>query len=178
MKFVVSKRYAQALFELTEESGISEQVQDDLQGLDILCKESAEFRQLIFNPVISVEVKQQMLDLVLKSKLHAQTLTFLHFLADKQRLSWLPTIIAAYWEMYLAAREMLPATIECKVSMSKSQIEKILAHFHKLTSKKILPQLKERPEMLGGFTVKINDMIYDHSIESKLRKFKYSVINH
>ncbi|MBZ0242126.1 MAG: ATP synthase F1 subunit delta [Bacteroidales bacterium] len=177
MSTVVAKRYAQAFFELTEEAGVSEIVQLYMSALDDLHRSSAEFRRLMTNPVITIAEKQRLLDLTLQAKVHAQTLNFLHFLADKQRLDWLPLITSAYMEMCFDRQGLLPATIESNVTLSKTQVEKISERFQQLTGKKIQPDIQVKAEMLGGFKVKINNMIFDHTVEAKLRKFKHSIIN-
>lgn len=173
----IADRYARALFELTESESQSSDVKKDFDQLLVLQAESEEFQRLTTDPVIPVDVKIQALDSCLGSKIHKQTLNYLQFLAQKKRLDLLTTIGEAFNEMYLSSRDQLPALIQSKVELSKTQIDKITKRFHALTGKTILPQFEVNSEMLGGFRVKVRDRIYDHSIECKLENYRRAILN-
>lgn len=177
MSKVIAARYARALFETTESSGISSKVKQDMDGFVELQAESPEFVRLLHDPVIPVEVKTQALQACLQGKVQTQTLTFLYFLVEKKRLSLLPLVAAVYIDLYLDSQGQLPALIVSKYPLSKSQVDKIKDRFQNITGKEILPEMKIDPGLLGGFRVGIRNEIYDHTVEAKLLKFRRAIVN-
>ena len=178
MSTLIAKRYAKALFEFAGEKGKVKEIYEELRSIQELYDASTEFQQFLSSPVIPAAQKAGLLNEMFHSRLKPLTLRFLFFLNHKARLVLLPPICAAFEELYLAANNILPATIRCKFLLSKPQVDSICEKFKKSEKKDIEPQQTIDQKMLGGFTVKINDMVYDHSIESKLNKFKRSILTH
>lgn len=178
MSPIIADRYARAFFELSVDRGVSDQVHDDMAGLLDLCVQSPEFARLLSDPVIPVAQKQQAIEASLADKVHDSTLTFLKFLAEKKRLALLPGLTRAYQDLYLEARNQVPAEIESKVALTKAQVTRITERIQTLIKKEILPELRVDAAMLGGFRIRIRNQIFDHTIESKLRKFKRAVTHH
>ncbi|MCA9393099.1 MAG: ATP synthase F1 subunit delta [Candidatus Omnitrophica bacterium] len=178
MSKIIADRYARAFYEQTEKAGTSGDVKADMDALRDLHRQSAPFARLLTDPVISATDKKQVLTACFTDKLSPPTLTFLDFLAEKKRLALLPIMAGCYVELYLDARGQLPASIESKVPLTESQVGKIRERFRALMGADIIPEMIVNPDMLGGFRVKIRNTIYDHTVESKLLKFKRSIINY
>ena len=53
----VGSRYAQALFELARDAGVLAEVEADLNGLDALRGESADFDRVLRSPTFTAEQK-------------------------------------------------------------------------------------------------------------------------
>ncbi|MGE0266851.1 MAG: ATP synthase F1 subunit delta [Candidatus Omnitrophota bacterium] len=177
MSTLIAQRYAKALFELAKDEKTTDDVHKDLVQLKIVCGESEEFKQFIINPIISKIRKDEMLTELFRSRVKPMTLNFLLFLARKSRLELLPAICAAFEDLYLKSNDILQAAILSKVSLSKAQTEQISEKFRTMTKKNIETLQTINESMLGGFKVQINDLVYDYSIESKLKKFKSAILN-
>lgn len=177
MSILIAKRYAKALFELSTDEQATDHVHNDLLQLSTVCRESAEFKQFISNPIISRGRKEEILTELFRSRVKPLTLNFLLFLARKSRLELLPAICEAFEGLYLSSNNILQASVLSKVPLSKDQMEQIGAKFKKITQKNIETLQNINKNMLGGFKVQINDTVYDYSIESKLKKFKSAILN-
>ena len=177
MSVLIAKRYSQAFFDWAEDSNSTEAVYKDLCELKKLCQESEIFGDFIHNPVTSVEEKNKIIQDLFASKIHSQTLTFLLFLVDKGRINLLEAICNAYELIHMQSSGTVEAVITSNVKLSESQLEKIRARFAKLTGKKIQERTVIDPQMSGGIKIKVEDTIYDYSIENKLQKFRKAVVN-
>lgn len=176
MSAMIAKRYAKALFNFADEKE-NKGVYTDLCSLLELCRESAEFRRFIGDPILSAAKKEETLKELFQGKVKPQTLRFLLFLSRKNRLKLLQPICAAFEELYLSSNNIFPAMIRSKIPLTQTQIDQISKKFKQSEDKDIEPHQVVDERMLGGFTIQVKDMVYDHSIESKLNKFKYSIIN-
>ena len=82
----VGERYAQALFDLADETGALEAVRADLASLRAAWNESADLRRLAQSPVIAAEDQQKGLTAIAdKAKFNRVTRNFLGLLAQNGR---------------------------------------------------------------------------------------------
>jgi len=173
----IAKPYAQALFDLCEESKKIEQVHEDLKKVSDFMQSSEEFEEFISNPVIPSEQRQSILKDIFKTRLDQTTFHYLLFLATKERLHLLPSICVLFEEIYHKAENILNVKITSSIELKKSQVQAISQHLKDKFKKTIQPQLNVIPEILGGLKIQIGDRIYDHSLLGKLQKFKKKLIH-
>ncbi|MBP9853283.1 MAG: F0F1 ATP synthase subunit delta [Candidatus Omnitrophica bacterium] len=174
---IIAERYAKALFETAKEANQIDDIHNDLHEISILCQASEDFRRFISSPIITVAQKKNLLTEVFQGRLKPQTFNFLLFLIDKDRLELVKHICTAFESLYLSSKDILHATIQSKVALSETQVNQITEKFKKIRNKNIETQQTIQENMLGGFKVQINDMVYDYSIDSKLKKFKSAILN-
>ena len=83
----VGERYAQALFDLADETGVLDAVRADLASLRAAWNDSADLRRLATSPVIPVEDKQKGLEAIAdKAKFDPTTKKFLGLMAASGRV--------------------------------------------------------------------------------------------
>ena len=168
----VAKRYAKALFELALEEKLLNEIEADLQRINRAVEQSAEFNELLSNPLIADQDKVKLILPLFEGKVRQLTLDFLALLGQKRRFSVLPDIIVQFNGMMLAYRNIVEAEVISAVKLSANQLERIKKQMEEITGKKLL--LKEQTEgsLIGGFIVKVQDMIIDNSIRHHLDKLR------
>ena len=93
----VGERYAQALFDLSQETGALDAVRGDLASLKAAWLDSADLRRLAQSPVISADDQAKGLTAIAdKAKFHKTTRNFLGLLAQNGRAGDLTGVIAGY----------------------------------------------------------------------------------
>ena len=93
----VGKRYAQALFDLAEETGVLDAVRADLKSLRAAWNDSADLRRLATSPVIASEDQQKGLVAIADAaRFNGVTRNFLGLLGQNGRSGDLPAVIAGF----------------------------------------------------------------------------------
>lgn len=173
----VSKAYAKALQELTEEKGIS--ASKELTSLTELINSSNDLESLLFLDVFTVEEKLNVLSEVI-SKLNLSPITsqFLSFLVEEKRIGILPLIFKEIVVMEDHKSGFLRGTIEGAddtvdeefKNKMKSYLKDKLGINAELTYKK-------NNKVTAGYKVSVDDLQLDASLDNQLNRFKESVLN-
>ena len=88
-----SKSYAIALYELSKEKSELNKVEEGMKGLKILLNESSDFREMISNPIVTIEDKKNVVFAIADKNNFSQVLKkFLGFISLKNRLFFLNKI--------------------------------------------------------------------------------------
>ncbi len=168
----VAKRYTKALFELAQEHGILEKIETDMELIRKVIEESADFREFLANPLISESAKQEIIRELLANRIQTLTFQFLELLAEKRRIAILPAVLDQFRQMLLSYRKILEGELISAVPLEKKQIETIKKHLEEMLGKTVLLQTKIQPEIIGGFVVRIEDLVIDNSIRLQLNKLR------
>src|SRR5690242_1047737 len=99
----LASRYVKALFDVADSARALDSVEKDLSALGRLLAESAEFRHLLANPLLTRSEQEEIMESVLdKIKPADITRKFIATLARQKRLPALPEIIHLFAEAVMA----------------------------------------------------------------------------
>ena len=122
----VGERYAQALFDLADETKALEAVRADLRSLRLAWGESADLRRLATSPVIAAEDQGKGLTAIAeKAKFNATTKKFLGLLAANGRARDLTAVIAAFEALYAKKMGVVAAEVVSAQALSAAQLKSI-----------------------------------------------------
>ena len=172
----VGGRYAQALFDLAEETGVLDAVRADLASLKAAWLESADLRRLASSPVISSEDQATgLLAISEKAKFNAVTRNLLGLVAKNGRAGDLPGMIAAFEALYAAKTGVVAAEVVSAVELTAAQTKKIQSELRAALGRD--PELTARvdPSILGGLKVKVGSKLFDASLKTKLDQMTYAL---
>lgn len=173
----VPQRYAKALFDLAEESGRLKEVHHDLNAVAAVLRESPELQAFIATTSIPVFVQKNVVQELFESRVSGLTFRFLSFLAHQDRLNYLPEACHCFDALFMKASNILKMDITSAVHLSEQQIGAITEKFQRIYKKTMHPHHKVDPDLLGGFKVKVRDVIFDISLQTQLANFKRIVMN-
>lgn len=169
---LISVRYAKALFKLVKEQGLQDNVNNDLHLVASIIERNKELEIFLKNPLYKAVQKKEIVSTLFASKTEGLTLKFLFLVLEKGREDLLLQIIRNYGDLYrkeqrilrvvYTAANMPDAVFEAKL---KSQLETLLKSRIELT-------VKEKKELIGGFTLLVDGKLVDTSISSKLKKIQ------
>jgi F-type H+-transporting ATPase subunit delta len=172
----LADRYASALFELAAASKSLDAVAGELQGLDALIAESADFRRLITSPVIGRQAQWRAVEAILKaSAAGALTQRFVGVIAENRRLFALPQIIQAYLRRVAAERGETRVEVTSAKPLTDAQATAVLQALQKAVSKNIALTTRTDPELLGGLVVKVGSRMVDSSLRTKLQRLSLAI---
>ncbi|MBB4081638.1 F0F1 ATP synthase subunit delta [Brevundimonas lenta] len=172
----VGERYAQALFDLADETGALEAVRADLKSLRAAWNESADLRRLATSPVIAGDDQRKGLVAIAdKAKFNGVTKNFLGLLAQNGRSRDLPAVIAGFDALYAKKTGVVAAEVTSAQELTAAQLKTILSALRTSLGKD--PELTTRvdPAILGGLKVKVGSKLFDASLKTKLDQMKFAL---
>nr|WP_263330260.1 ATP synthase F1 subunit delta [Paraclostridium sp. AKS73] len=93
---IVASRYAEALFQVGEDSKSTEKLYNELKAVVDIINENKEFANILKSPIVSKDDKKDLISNVFGSQLNKEMLNFMKILADKDRLSLITGIAEAF----------------------------------------------------------------------------------
>lgn len=172
----VGARYAQALFDLADETNALSAVEADLKSLKGLRAESADLRTLLVSPRFNGEDKAKGLGAIAERAGYSDiTRKFLGLLAANGRTSALGDITASFERLVATKKGLVNAQVTTAVAMTKAQNDALAAALSGALGK--TPQIETRvdPAILGGVKVRVGSRLYDASLKSKLDSLKFAL---
>ena len=164
-------RYAKALFLLAKEKGMMNTIRKDILFLSDTFRVK-EFDLLVKSPVIKTSQKKKIVNELFKTSIQRTTLTFLEIIFQNKREVYLPAIARNFLDMYRKEKGVKKATLITAVVVEaqvRERIKKMLKDTFN-TEVELLEQTK--PEIIGGFVLRIEDKQYDASVSNKLQELK------
>lgn len=172
----VAKRYAQAAFETALDKKQLEIVEKDLERLAKDYADIQSFRELVDSPVIADFLKLKAFKAAYQKHLQPLTFNFVALLINKNRVAHLPQVIDNFKDLLDDHRGVLRGQVFSVVPLSDKQLKSLKISLDKETGKNVILTSHIDESLLGGFVVRLNDMVFDTSLSNKLKKLKQNLI--
>jgi F-type H+-transporting ATPase subunit delta len=172
----VGARYAQALFDLSKETGATAKVEADLRALSAMRVESVELRRMLDSPTFNSETKGKVLAaLADRAKFNPTTRKFLGLIAANGRAGALASATSAFIAKAAAERGAVSAEVTTAVALTAAQAKGLKAALALSLGKD--PEIETRvdPSILGGLKVRVGSRLYDASLRSKLDSLRFAL---
>ncbi|WP_374436203.1 F0F1 ATP synthase subunit delta [Inhella sp.] len=166
----IARPYAEALFQVA--------VKGDLNGwqtqLDALALVAGDegLRQFAAHPKTSAG---QVFDLVVeaaKLPLADGMRNFLRTVIENGRLDALPAVAAQFHTLASQAQGVADAVVESAFPMDAAQLAELSAVLEKRFGRKLKPEVKVEPSLIGGVRVTVGDEVLDTSVRARLERMK------
>ena len=172
-----SKRYALALFELSDESKKLEEVEEQVTALLKLVSDSKDFSNLIKDPTTNQDDLIKVITKISDNfKLDNLIKNFLIFLVNKRRFFYVEEIMKSFVEICSEKRGELKAELKSAKELSSDEINKITDELTKNFSSKIKLNYKYDKSLIGGLIVQVGSTMVDTSIKNKLQQIENRMI--
>ena len=172
-----SKRYALALFELSDESKKLEAVEEQVTALLKLVSDSKDFSNLIKDPTSNQDDLIKVITKISDNfKLDNLIKNFLIFLVNKRRFFYVEQIMKSFVEICSEKRGELKAELKSAKELSSDEINKITDELTKNFSSKIKLNYKYDKSLIGGLIVQVGSTMVDTSIKNKLQQIENRMI--
>ena len=168
----INLNYAKALFMLAEERGQADRVADDMRLVDSVCAENRELGVVFANPTVPPAKKVAVVNGLFGSRVVAETLAFLAFVARKNRTVHLRGISQAYLDLWRKARGIMLSDLVTHQPVDDEARREVINLVSDYTGMKV--ELNDRTDarMVGGFKLEFDHNMYDARLLTKLRKLR------
>ena len=169
----IARRYAKALVQLAAEEGAVEKFQAGLTSFEAVLAGNPDLRAILVSPAYRVEVKREIVrDLLARLALPATPANFLQLLIDRNRLDYLPQIIASYGALADELSGVVRPTLTSATPLDAGQVEEVKGALARFTGKKVVLSVEVDPSLIGGVVTKIGDKVFDGSVKTQLTRIE------
>ncbi|WP_158499405.1 F0F1 ATP synthase subunit delta [Candidatus Tachikawaea gelatinosa] len=161
----IARSYAKAIFHFSKEHNQIEYWQEILKLLsNIFCEK--EIKEQLQHNIVSEKKIAELLILVLNNKINNFIKNFIKILSENKRLLLIPFILKEFKKLYYQYKNIL----YIKVFSANQLNEKQITILKNSLKKKFCINIKLKNEInkniIGGFLIKINDLVIDCSIKN------------
>ena len=120
---VIADRYAQALFEVGEETQTTSELYQELSELVDILNENKDLYNFLKSPLIGIEDKKNVMQNIFKNQLSNSMNNFLKVVIDKDRMSTIEYIKESYKSLLNDKNNILEGTAITAVELSEKEIK-------------------------------------------------------
>ena len=169
-------RYAKAILETAVSSGKANKVNEDMKSIIAAVNSSADIKDFLASPIITSEVKMNVLSEVFGS-VQADTKSLFRLLQENKRFQILEAIATQFNAQFDEMNGVEVAKVTTAFPITADLEAKILAKATAISTKKITIQNTVDPSIIGGFILRIGDKQYNASVLNRLQELKREFSN-
>ena len=166
--------YARALFEVASDRSVLERVRDELAQFADTLAADRQMEVFFFSPHFSTAEKKDGLARLIEDA--DQTfMSFLETLVERHRMPEVFRIRERYNALYDAEMKLLPVEVTSAVELDEETVRAIGESIGRGTGNKVQVTSVVDPDILGGVSLRVGNVILDASIRNKLNLLRKQV---
>ena len=169
---VIADRYAQALFEVGEETQTTNELYQELSELVVILNENKDLYNFLKSPLIGREDKKNVMKNIFENQLSDNMNNFLKIVIDKDRMSAIENIKESYKNLLNDKINILEGTVVTAVSLSEQEIKDLEKNLSIKYNKNVTLNNVVDETILGGVLVKLGNEEIDGTVKTRLAKIK------
>lgn len=169
---IIASRYAEALFQVGEESNSTEKLYNELKAVVDIINVNKEFSNILKSPIVSKEEKKTLITNIFGSTLNNEMLNFMKILADKDRLNLLANMEEAFKALLNDKNNILEGVAITAVPMNEGEVNELQAKLSAKYNKTVVLQNEVDKSILGGVLVRLGNEEIDGTVKNRLDKMK------
>lgn len=169
---IIASRYAEALFQVGEESNSTEKLYNELKAVVDIIKDNKEFANILKSPIVSKEDKKDLILNVFGSQIDKEMSNFMKVLADKDRLSLIASIQEAFKALLNDKNNILEGVAITAVPMKEEEVKGLQAKLSAKYNKTVILKNEMDESVLGGVLVRLGNEEIDGTVKNRLDKMK------
>ena len=174
-KATIARPYAQAVFELAQESKGTSEWSASLELLNSIVSD-AQMRLLMNNPNVS---HQQLQDLVIEiggEGFFKEAKNFIKVLVNASRLEYAPQIAQLFEAMRADVEGIVDVRANAAYEMDEAQLDSIAKAISARLGKKVKITTTIDESLIGGAVIRAGDSVIDASIRGRLSELSNQLI--
>ena len=173
----IAHRYAKALLKFVKETGAGEKVYSQACVLVLRMREYRQLADVIErHPELPLERKSEILDAALGEPASMELWRFVSLVHEHGRMDSFERMLYSFVEQYRKAEAIKVGSLvtACPVGGLKERLQRMLSE---RTGAAVLLEEEVDPEILGGFILKIDDLLMDASVDGYFRALRRELID-
>lgn len=166
----VTRRWAEALFEVAKKANALDDIQRDTERLSAEVS-SPKVAAFLFGSSVSQETRVEKFEPLLK-ELHPKTQSFVRLLFDRRRQDVLTGIGQAFKERVYAETGRVEGVCEVVRPLSDEDLAALATSVGKRLDKTVVLSQRTVPELIGGVRVIVGARLFDASVKGRLENLR------
>ncbi len=172
----ITVRYAKALYLAGKEQNNLPLLYEDIGNLHNTLSQVKDFTLFVNNPQISYAQKIKITGEIFKGKIKEPTLNFLLFIIRKKRELYILDILRTFLEYYKSQQKIKSAILTTAIEINEELKLQIINILKKQYDYEVEMSHKVNKRLIGGFTLQINDQLYDASVSTNLNQIRQNLL--
>jgi F-type H+-transporting ATPase subunit delta len=166
-------RYARALFDVALKESDPVRIERDVVSFEALMSGNAELQGALTNPAIPVAAKRKIVDtLARRLEIAAPAHKLLLLLADRDRLTLVPDLVAVYRERLRDHQQVVRAEVTTASPLTPDRAAQLQKQLADITGRTVEMTTSVDPAIIGGVVTRIGGTVYDGSLATQLAKLR------
>ena len=171
----ISVRYAKALFQSAAEQKILDEVYGDMEILSSTCM-LEDFQYMLTVPTLQPSQKIKLLGTIFGKHLSKISLAMIDLVVKNKREAYLPGIARFFRDLYRKDKGISIASLVTAQPVDKDAMAAIRKLIKEAYDSEVDLSASVDEGIIGGFVLTIEDLRYDASVASNLRKIKKQLL--
>jgi F-type H+-transporting ATPase subunit delta len=168
---VVSRTYAQAVFDAAKEKGRLDAVREELDDFVATLHEVPELQALLRNPQLDPATKSAVLD-ELTADSDELVRNFLRVVAARGRGGQIEEIVREFDALYSAEEQVLNVELATAYELSDDDAREIISQIEKASGRTVEAKRSVEPDLIGGIVLKAGSLRVDSSVRGRLNRLR------
>jgi F-type H+-transporting ATPase subunit delta len=170
----LARRYAAALFDVVSRGGDFERAGRELSDVAEAIKTDDALRRAFESPAVPPAKKRAVLDALVAAAGGAgpEVTRLLGLIADRDRLSLLPEVAAAFEERSLALRRIVPAEIVTAMPLGEDRRATLARALGSAAGGDVRMTERVDPSIIGGMVARVGSVVFDGSVTRQLERLR------
>jgi F-type H+-transporting ATPase subunit delta len=164
----IGNTYAQGLYTLACEEGLTHRLLQELSTLHASFVQEPEFLRLLDAPNIPKEERCGIIDSSFRDKVHPYVLNFLKLLAEHSYAKHFPDCCRAYRREYNRDNNILPVEAVTATALTAQQAQRLTQRLEQLTGKTVELSNRVDPAVIGGVRLHYAGIQVESTVASRL----------
>lgn len=164
----VASVYAQALYDLARDEGLSDVMLGQLTVLGEAFAQFPDFMRLLSTPNLTKEERCHIVDDSFGGMAQPYVLNFIKLLTEKGYIRHFPDCCRAFRELYNDDKGILPVNVVSAVPLTRSQSDRLAAKLSGITGKTVELNCVVDPACMGGMRLDYDGKRVDDTVRHRL----------
>lgn len=173
---LIAQRYADALVQIAKDGKLTfEKISKNLNIINEILEQSKDLKEVLVNPVISIDDKKEILDKVFSNEVDVLIINFLKILTDKNKFDIFDDILEAYNKSIDNINNIKRVSVTSAVTMPEDAKSRLKQKLEEKLKANVIIDLNINKDIIAGLVIKIDDNVIDMSLRHKLEDLSKSI---
>ncbi|MCC3869156.1 F0F1 ATP synthase subunit delta [Terrisporobacter mayombei] len=169
---IIANRYAEALFQLSEDENITKEIYNELCNVVDTVKNNKDLDNVLKSPLVAKIEKVQLIEALFNNKINNNLKNFLKILVEKGRISSLKSIELTFKQLLNDKNNIIEGTVISAIPLTDKKVKELEEKLSKKYNKNVTLENKVDQSILGGVLVRLGNTQIDGSVKTRLDNIK------
>ena len=173
----IKNSYSQALFELSDENNLINDIEQQASAILKLISTSMDFKVLTKDPTNKIEDQLKIINKISDQFNFNELLKkFLGFIISKRKFFYVEKILNDFLTICSNSRGEIHAELSSAKELNENEVKNIKNELSNTYGSNIKLNYKYDPSLIGGLIIKVGSTMIDTSIKNKLQQIEKKMI--